>query len=193
MPSPVFATAAQAGPYADALREEFIHEMAVAGQYSANLFGYPLPALIACACAESAYGSSNIYRATGNPFNLQKPSRAFSTKHHMPVYDWPVCVTLDQTTVSSDGTAAAPAPFCVATDLGDASRQFCEWISGFPVKARRVELEALGGDAVAFANALYKVGFADNKPARTKEYGKLVVSLRLRERYGAGPIDALVP
>jgi hypothetical protein len=152
------------GTYIPSSPDDFIAKMAEAGQANAILYRYPLPAMIACACGESGFGTSLIYKVTGCPFNLQKP----------PEWKYPMCKTIPLDTVNKPGEKAKPAPFCSAAHLGEAGRLWCEWIAYWPNKKARDALEALADDAIAFAAALHLVGFAASSKAATKKFGDLI-------------------
>jgi len=152
------------GAYIPNSPDDFIEKMAEAGRANSILYQYPLPAMIACACGESGFGSSLIYKVTGCPFNLQKP----------PEWTYPICKTILLNTVNKPGEKAKPAPFCSAADLGEAGRLWCEWIAYWPNKKARDALEALADDAIAFAKALHLVGFAASSKTATKKLGELI-------------------
>jgi len=151
-------------PYLPSSPDDFIEKMGEAGQYSANLYQYPLPALIACACAESGFGTSMIYKVTGCPFNLQKP----------PEWTYPICKIKHLDTVNKPGEKAKPAPFCCAENLYEAARLWCEWIYCWPNKKARDYLHAIANDPVEFARGLHVVGFAASSKSATRKFGDLI-------------------
>jgi hypothetical protein len=157
------------GAYIPSSDDDFIDKMAEAGRANAVLYQYPLSAMIACACGESGFGTSLIYKVTGCPFNLQKP----------PEWIHPVCKTIPLNTVNKPGEKPKPAPFCSAANLGEAGRLWCEWIAYWPNKKARDALVALAGDAVAFAAALHLVGFAASSKAASRKFGELIVERKL--------------
>ena len=72
-------------------------------------------------------GEEKIFGRTGSPFNLQKPLD----------WDYPHCETLPLDTKNKVGSdAVKPASFCIAKDLGDACRLFCEWVMHFGESAK---------------------------------------------------------
>lgn len=151
-------------------QQDFIVDMAKAGKAKAKEFGYPLSAMIACACGESRFGMSDIYKRTGCPFNLQKPA------------DWayPKCEVEQHGTENKPGEKAKPAPFCKAKDLGDAARLWCEWIAHYPRQAVRDQLLAHRLNPKAFAENLFLVNFAASIQERTKKFGELLDQHELR-------------
>jgi hypothetical protein len=151
-------------------QQEFIANMASAGSAKAAECGFPLSAMIACACGESAYGTSDIFNRTGCPFNLQKPAD----------WEYPKCETEEQATVSKLNQKAAPVSFCKAKSLSDAARLWCEWISHWPNESNKNTLLTLRRDPKAFAENLFLVGFADSKKAATKAFGTILEQFELR-------------
>ena len=144
-------------------QKRFLRKLAKEGKPIADKFGYPISAILACGAAESRFGMSDIYKTTKCPFNLQRPDG----------WTYPSCPTQNISTVNKEGAAAAPAPFCMATDLADATRLFCEWVKYYPNEGPRNTVIGLKGSPKQFAEKLYLVGFADNRADRTIEYGKL--------------------
>ena len=155
----------QPGAYRFLLAEQkqFLRDLAREGKPVAAEFGFPLSAILACAAAESRFGMSDIYKTTKCPFNLQKPE------------GWvhPECKTQDLPTVNKEGAKAQPAPFCVANNLGHATRLFCEWVKYYPADKMTNPVAGMKGNPKLFAEKLYLVGFADNRADRTIEYGKI--------------------
>jgi len=143
-------------------KQKFIEDLSAQGRKWTTQYGYPHSAMLACGCSESLHGTSKIYKRTHNPFNLQKPVD----------WEYPKCETESVDTINKVGdTDAKPATFCLAKDLGDAARQWCEWIANYPNESARQQLLKFTGSARVFAEKLFLVGFADNKEARTKEFG----------------------
>lgn len=145
--------------------EDFIQSMAVAGADVAARYDYPLPAMIGCACVESTFGTSPIYLLTGCPFNLQKPK------------DWkfPQCATRDLNTRNKKSdTKNKPAPFCVADNLMEAARLWCEWIYYWANPKAKAALEAQRKNPVLFASSLHLVGFAASDKAETAKFGAMI-------------------
>lgn len=151
-------------------QQQFIDDMAKAGKAKAKEFGYPLSAMIACACGESGFGTSAIFKRTKCPFNLQKPA------------DWayPKCEIEQHSTENKPGEVAKPAPFCKAKDLSDAARLWCEWIAHYPREAVRNQLLSFRADPKAFAENLFLVNFAASSKERTKKFGELLDQHELR-------------
>ncbi|MBC8167795.1 MAG: hypothetical protein H7Y20_18235 [Bryobacteraceae bacterium] len=143
-------------------KQKFIEDLAKMGKPIASQFGYPLSAMLACGCSESLHGTSKIYLRTKNPFNLQKPAH----------WEYPKCETESLDTINKVGDKEAKAAsFCIAKDLGDAARQWCEWIKYYPRETARDQLTKFTGTPKTFAEKLFLVGFADNKEEKTKEFG----------------------
>jgi flagellum-specific peptidoglycan hydrolase FlgJ len=145
-------------------KRRFIADLASAGYAVAKQYRFPLSAMLACGCAESGYGTGKIYRRTGNPFNLQKPANWG---------EYPKCTTEMNNTENHAGQKASASPFCVAPNLKEAARMFCEWIAYFPAQGRVQELRAVAWNPKQFAADLYKVGFADNKKDKTALFAVL--------------------
>ena len=152
------------------VQKQFIEDLAKEGRAKAKEYGYPLSAMIACACEESTYGTSPIYQNTKCPFNLQRPD----------AWKYPNCDTLTNSTNNKLNEKAKPAPFCIAKNLGDAARLWCEWIAYYPGSDGKQVLN--GGNAGlltfrsnprAFAENLYRVAFADSKNSETAKYGDI--------------------
>ncbi len=151
-------------------KQQFIENMAREGKAIAARYGYPLSAMIACACSESAFGTGNIFRRTGCPFNLQKPDH----------WQYPKCETEKHSTENKPGEKAKPAPFCKAKSLSEAARLWCEWIAHFPTQSSRNQLLALRHNPKMFAENLFLVAFADSNKNATKEFGKVLDQFELR-------------
>ena len=144
--------------------DDFIKSMNVAGTDWAKRYRYPLSAMIACACVESGFGTSGIYKQTCCPFNLQKPSS----------WLYPQCTVRLIKTVNKPGEEARFTTFRVADDLYDSARLWCEWISHWPSGSARSTLESYRNDARRFAASLYIVGFANNSKAATQKFADLI-------------------
>jgi hypothetical protein len=151
-------------------KRKFIAAMARAGRQKAKEYNYPLSAMIACACGESGFGTSAIYKRTGSPFNLQKPAD----------WEYPKCETEAHSTENKPGEAAKPAPFCKASSLNDASRLWCEWIAHHPREAARNQLLSLRDKPKDFAASLFLVNFANSSKVATKEFGVLLERFELQ-------------
>jgi hypothetical protein len=158
-------------------QQQFIEDLANAGRARAKEFDLPLSSMIACGCGESTFGTSDIYKRTGCPFNLQKPAD----------WDYPKCDVEAHSTENKPGEDAKPAPFCKATNLAEAARLWCEWIvhysevGGKPTRgSARSQLLALRKDPKAFASNLFLVNFAASIRSRTEEFGNLLEQHELR-------------
>lgn len=138
----------------------------------------PVAAMVACAIEESGYGTSSIYRETGCPFNLQKPSS----------YTWVNCRTITKRTcVETDDRGKCKkwvtAPFCKASGndegekLADAARIWCEWILGWSEQSNRERLLLYRHNPVEFARNLPIVGFGEQSK-RVENGEKFVNALR---------------
>jgi hypothetical protein len=150
--------------YKPTSNQDFIETLAKEGALQAYINSLPLPALIACACGESAYGTSEIYTRTGCPFNLQKPRE----------WKFPQCQTMPLDTINKDGERPKTATFCVATSLGDASRLWCEWVLHWPNPRVATLMQGFSGDAKEFARNLHLVCFAEGKKAKTERFAQLI-------------------
>ncbi|MBL8589768.1 MAG: hypothetical protein JNK46_14650 [Methylobacteriaceae bacterium] len=166
--------------FLDTDKQAFCWKMAEASVKAAKDNDIPLSGLLACAMSESKWGTSDIFKQTGCPFNLQKP------------VDWlyPKCKTMALKTKNKAGSdAVAPATFCVAESLEDAARLFCEWVLHFGESAKpprttgRDLLLKSRSKPKEFAESLYLVGFADSKKELTKEFGVVW------ESFGLGRFD----
>ena len=102
-------------------RAAFINDLAAKGGKVARANDLPVGAMLACASVESAWGTSKIYKSTGNPFNLQKWP-------HTPYPHTNKTFWQDTGVIVGPPEVLRKAPFNCATDLGDAVLQWCEWI-----------------------------------------------------------------
>jgi hypothetical protein len=148
--------------YTDEQRD-FIVSLATMGCFYTNKYHFPVAAMVACGCLESGYGTSHHYIATHCPFNLQKPAN----------WIYPQCpVTPPRETFKDrEGTQKTRVQFCIATDLGDSARLFCEWIAYWPDKNVSIQLKAVGNNAIEFARRLPRVGFGTSLKAGGKSPG----------------------
>jgi hypothetical protein len=138
---------------------DFIVSLAAMGVWSTRSYDLPVAGMVACACSETSFGTRGAYLTTGCPFNLQKPSN----------WIWPKCEVVTGSTNSSRVPLSATrviAPFCIAKDLGDAARIFCEWIVYFPNKGARDQVLAHRSNAKEFARNLPKVAFGAPLPGK---------------------------
>jgi hypothetical protein len=102
-------------------KESWIDGIAGEGGPVAKQYDLPIGAMLACASVECAWGTSKIYKATGNPFNLQKfPKVPFPHTHRIHWSD----------TIIAEGPppVVRQAPFNCALNTADAVLQWCEWI-----------------------------------------------------------------
>lgn len=166
--------------FLDKDKQAFCEKMAAAAVKAAKENDLPLSGMLACAMSESLWGTSDIFKQTGCPFNLQRPD------------DWvyPKCKTKPIGTKNKAGSdAVAPAAFCCADSLEDAARLFCEWVTHFgesakpPRTAGRDQLLKSRTKPKEFAENLFLVGFADSKKALTAEFGVVW------EKFGLGRFD----
>ena len=160
---------------ANAPREAFLQAVAAACGPATREAGLPVSAMLACAAAESGWGTGPIYRETGNLFSLQK-------------WPWVTYPRTDgtmwrETVIQTAPRKTAKAPFNTARDMQDAGRQWCEWIAYYgsvqgppgsadknrPQKvdnpyaaANRRRLMAMVNEPVRFARHLYLVGFGES-------------------------------
>jgi hypothetical protein len=154
-------------------KRKFIDDLAREGDEVARRYGFPLSAMLACACWESGFGTSTIYKRTGNPFNLQKPAG----------FQYPKCQTEGNRTINKEDEKSKVSPFCIATSLSDAARMFCEWIAYYPNGSGSQQLRAVANKPKQFASDLYKVGFANSESGATLKFGELW------EKYELGRFD----
>lgn len=128
----------------------FISDLAIQGAAYAIQYDLPIAAMVACGCLESGYGTSALYISTKCPFNLQKPTE----------YRFPLCPTIPVITYKDrEKTQKVVVPMCVAKDLNDAARLWCEWIIHYPNVGARRQLLLFRNDARRFASQLPLVGF----------------------------------
>jgi hypothetical protein len=98
----------------------FMRKWADAGSAILQANDLPVSAMLACASVESDWGTSTIFKATKNPFNLQKwPWVTFPRTHN---------TFFSSTVVKEHPHTVLRAPFNCATDEADAVRQWCEWV-----------------------------------------------------------------
>lgn len=99
----------------------WIDDLAKRGGPVARDQDLPVAAMLACGSVESAWGTSSIYKATNNPFNLQKWPRTLFPHTHKTHWNETVVET-------GPPKKVLKAPFNCATDPADAVLQWCEWI-----------------------------------------------------------------
>jgi hypothetical protein len=165
----------------------FLDEWASLGGDIAQRNGLPVSAMLACASVESDWGKGSIFKATLNPFSLQK----------WPHIKYPITPSTywGWTVVQTQPKLSKKAPFNCATSRADAVRQWCEWIlhygdadgppqdqdskvrqvSHSSAIAARVSLLKLRNDPVAFARALSTIGFGENR-SKGEVYAKRLTS-----------------
>ena len=166
----------------------FMDTLIVFGGPVAKTNDLPTSAMVACGIVESGYGritkddgTETIYKRTGCPFNLQRPSW----------YAWVKCNTISIRTCTAtkvtDGKRECIewkiAPFCVASGndegerLADSARLWCEWILGWPQKAVRDKMLSLRHKPEEFTLNLPSVGFGEaSKHAENSQ--KFLAALR---------------
>ncbi len=153
-----------AGTFAPATDRAFIDRMARDGRDACKAAGLPLAAMVACACGETGFGTSSIYKLTGCPFNLQRPWD----------WKWPDADIFEIPTVNKEGERPKSAPFCVADSLAHAARLWCQWIEHWPNRKAKATLMSVASDARAFAANLFIVGFAAGKRENTEKFAKII-------------------
>ena len=114
----------------------------------------PVPAMLACAAAESGWGSSKIFQATGCHFNLQKPGW----------YTWMKCKTIKRQTDGLGNGTLVWADFCVADNWGDSVALWCTWILNYPNAGHLKEVLAARKNPRDFCARLPKAGFGPQNP-----------------------------
>jgi hypothetical protein len=175
-----------------AYMSNFLQEWAELGGNVARQHGLPVSAMLACASVESNWGQGAIFRATLNPFSLQKwPHIKYPVTHQ--TY-W------RSTVVQTEPVKRLLAPFNCATTRSDAVRQWCEWIlhygdsDGPPqdqdakapqvahsgAVARRTALLASRVNPVAFARGLSTIGFGENQ-ASGGVYAQRLISFSMTD------------
>ncbi len=155
-------------------KEAFLQDVATQCGPVVRANGLPVSSMLACAAVESGWGNGQIFKDTKNLFSLQKwPWVPFPT----------TAQTLwRKTIIQTNPVKTALAPFNTATDLADAGRQWCEWITHYgdadgppgninknarPASnawaiGRRQQLLAMVDDPVRFASNLFLVSFGEN-------------------------------
>jgi hypothetical protein len=142
---------------------DFVESLIQSGGPVAKANDLPAAAMVACGIAESARGTSPIYRTTRCPFNLQKPP------HYTWVHAGTITLRTGTKTDKKSGRILQEmyAPFCVALGrtqeqwLADATRIWCEWVLGWPILGARKQVLASRHNPEAFARALPLVGFGE--------------------------------
>lgn len=158
---------------ATAEMSNFLEEWAELGGPVARANDLPVSAMLACASVESNWGKGAIFRATLNPFSLQKwPHIKYPVTH---MTHW------SRTQVQTNPVKILSAPFNCATSQADAVRQWCEWIlhygaadgppqdqnaktrqiSHSPQIAARMLLLTSRRSPVVFARGLSTIGFGE--------------------------------
>jgi hypothetical protein len=115
----------------------------------------PVPAMLACAAAECAWGTSPIFQATGCRFNLQKPA----------TYTWMDCKRIKRKTDGLGNGTLVTVDFCVADDWADSVRLWCVWILNYPNVKLRNEVLSYRKSPRDFCLRLPKVGFGPQSSA----------------------------
>ena len=120
----------------------------------------PVPAMLACAAAESGWGSPKnaIFQATGCHFNLQKPSW----------YTWMKCRTVKLKTDGQGLGTLVWVDFCAADTWADSVGLWCTWILNYPHEGHRNEVLAARHSPRDFCAKLPKVGFGPQNAAAWK-------------------------
>src|SRR3984957_12078851 len=122
----------------------------------------PVPAMLACAAAESGWGGGKIFGKTGCHFNLQKPGW----------YTWMKCRTVKlQTDGQGDGKLVW-VDFCAADDAAAAVGLWCTWILNYPNLSHRKEVLSSRHSPRDFCARLPKVGFGPQNVAAWEDTKK---------------------
>jgi hypothetical protein len=143
---------------------KFVRTLASEGRFFTDQYRFPMAAMVACGCLESGYGTSEIFKMTKCPFNLQRPTN----------WKFPMCEILWIPTFKDRAkTQKVRAPFCKAVDLRDSARLFCEWIEHYPFVPARTRLIAAIHTPREFARNLPLVGFGASLGGKNPgdEYG----------------------
>jgi hypothetical protein len=129
---------------------KFVLALANEGSHFADQYKFPIAAVVACGFLESRWGTSEIFKLTNCPFNLQRPSN----------WQFPKCDLVKLPTFKDRAkTQRVFATFCKAVDLRDSVRLFCEWIDHYPLIPARTRMIAAASSAHEFAKNLPLVGF----------------------------------
>jgi hypothetical protein len=148
----------------------------------ANLL--PPSALLACACAESGFGTSKIFQKTGCPFNLQKPDH----------YTWIKCDVIKLETIgSSVDKKTVWVNFCKTKTLAEAAQVWCDWILNWPYKPSRDRILKQRLDGDGFARTLPWVGFGTQTEEWRKKNGADFAKVRTEQGFAVHdlPFDML--
>lgn len=135
----------------------FLFHLNEAGGKTAYDADLPVPAMLACAAAESGWGTSTIFKKTGCHFNLQKPSW----------YNWMKCKTIKMQTDGLGNGSLVWADFCVADTVEESVGLWCTWILNYPNESHRKEVLAARHSPRDFCAKLPRVGFG---PQNTKAW-----------------------
>jgi hypothetical protein len=148
----------------------------------ANLL--PPSALLACACAESGYGTSKIFGKTGCPFNLQKPDH----------YTWIKCDVIKLETIGSNADKKTVwVNFCKTKSLAEAAQVWCDWIKHWPYKPNRDRIMKYCFNGDGFARTLPWVGFGTQTEEWRKKNGEDFAKVRTANGFAVHdlPFDML--
>lgn len=171
-------------PSLTADQQLFVRALIVEGVPVALKNLLPPSALLACACAESGFGTAPIYLKTGCPFNLQKP------RH----YTWITCETIRLETIGSNvDKKTVWVDFCKTKTLAEAAQVWCDWILNWPYKPNRARIlkQRLNGDG--FARTLPWVGFGTQTEEWRKKNGEEFARVRTEQGFAVHdlPFDVL--
>jgi len=115
----------------------------------------PIPAMLACAASECAWGTSKIFKKTGCHFNLQRPKN----------YTWMVCKTYKARTDGQGDGNLVTVEFCMADDWAQSVQLWCDWILNYPNLNLRKEVLSFRSSPRDFCRKLPKVGFGPQNSA----------------------------
>jgi len=171
-------------PTLTADQQTFVRQMVVEGVPVALANMLPPSALLACACAESGFGTSAIFRKTGCPFNLQKPDH----------YTWIKCGVIKLPTIGSDADKKVVwVNFCKTKTLAEAAQVWCDWITNWPYKPNRERIlkQRLNGDG--FTRTLPWVGFGTQTEECRKKNAEDFAKVRTEQGFAVHdlPFDVL--
>ena len=165
-------------------QQAFMLKMATEGVPVALANLLPPSAMMACACAESGFGTAPIFKKTNCPFNLQKPDH----------YKWIKCDVIKLETIGSNvDNKKVWVNFCKTKTLAEAAQVWCDWILNWPYKPNRERIlkQRLNGDG--FARTLPWVGFGTQTEEWRKKNGEDYAKVRTEQGFAVYdlPFDML--
>jgi len=167
-------------------QQDFLMDLIISGGPMVGRNNLPPAAMVACGCHESGFGTSDIYKQTNCPFNLQKPKNWAWPKANDGVSPCPTKPIKTKVSQPGEPPRFSTADFCstvdsvLGPDLNDAARLWCEWVLHWPNPSVVHILLGLRNDPVGFTRNLPLVGFgggADNPEARRLNGQKFVDTL----------------